>query len=91
MQQIVYGDVSVTPPVGSPPVATHRPPAATAPAHVALYAPNAKHPASGSIVISVIVHAESLYATIPLLVHVAPEGASQPHEVQPRPSSCCAK
>jgi len=58
---------------------------------VTLGAPSAKHPASGSIVMAIMVHAESSYATIPLLVHVAPDGASHVHSVQPRPSFVCLK
>jgi len=58
---------------------------------VTLGAPNAKHPASGCIVMAIMVHAESSYPTIPLLVHVAPDGASHVHAVQPRPSFACEK
>jgi len=79
------------PPVGRPPVALHLPPEAAAPAHVVLYAPNAMHPASGSMVAPGIMQTESLYATIPLLSHATPEGASQLHAVHPRVSSACAK
>lgn len=79
------------PPVGNPPIALHLPPEADAPAHVVLYAPIAKHPASGCIVIEGIAHTESLYATIPPFAHATPEGAPQLHEVHPRPSFACAK